>query len=183
MRKYVSGCAGLCDGKISDPRRSLGNGARRWAYSKGPKFSGLVALEVPTCAGLTARWVFPRRRSARSSSSAAKISSAVFRLGYCVLQGANANAIGDVQPAREGKKRRPSQARKTVRKRNLQGGDASGRIRGLCLLGRDRMMDEISTGCSMGCMSSDRARGGMYIGRRRNGGPGSISEKGVRMDT
>ena len=73
IKKYVSGCCwGVCEGKISEPFRSFGRGARRWAYSKDPRFSGRVAFEVPICVALTARCVLPRRRRPRSSSSGRK---------------------------------------------------------------------------------------------------------------
>jgi hypothetical protein len=70
MRKYPSGfgCFGM-GGKISEPFKSSGSGARRWAYSKMPRFSGLVALLVPTCPGLTCNVVEPNRRREASSAS------------------------------------------------------------------------------------------------------------------
>lgn len=60
-------CFVVCDGNISEPDKSLGSGARRCAYSKGPRFSGLVALDVPIWPGLTVRCVFPSRRNASNS--------------------------------------------------------------------------------------------------------------------
>lgn len=49
IKKYVPGGDWFCCvAKISEPFRSSGKGALRCAYSKGPKFSTFVALEVPT---------------------------------------------------------------------------------------------------------------------------------------
>lgn len=74
IKKYVSGVAWFaCVAKISEPFRSPGSGARRWAYSKSPRFSGLVAFDVPICPGLTASLVFPSRlRDSRSSTTVSR---------------------------------------------------------------------------------------------------------------
>lgn len=70
IRKYASGCCcGAWKEKISEPLRSLGNGALKCAYSNIPRFSGFVALDVPIWPGLTDRFVLPSRRRDRSSSS------------------------------------------------------------------------------------------------------------------
>lgn len=60
----------MCDRNISEPVRKSGSGARRLTNSKTPRFSGLVASEVPTSPCLTEIVVLESPRRVRRSLSA-----------------------------------------------------------------------------------------------------------------
>lgn len=121
--------------KISEPLRSLGSGALKCAYSKTPRFSGLVAFVIPTCAAFTDRFVFPRRRRERSSSSG--MIAKIKRLAP-VGRHLNSNNQDPIffSLSLWRKERQCAGGRKVY----SQSGEASGRIRGFTFSGRDRIV-------------------------------------------